>query len=435
MKRLIPNILLVALIILFSGCELNEVSLPSSKPIIDENLAMIDSSTVKTISDLNSIALEWKGVTSPEIKGYHIYRSKISENGESLARIYTIDSKYSTHYLDTNLQPDTQYMYAIATKGKNNTESPASQSVETSTKIRFPSVSFISALSDLPRQIKILWRPHSNSRVSKYIIQRSDTKTSKWKNIKTINKRLIVEHIDEDIGDNVEYSYRIQAVTFDGIESLPSDIATATTKPLPNGIDGLIVTTTEPKKIILTWKPPTSTEARYLKIYSNSSQHGSFKLISNAKLTDNTYVDNINEDGKQMFYKVTVVDKLDLESSILVAPTRGSTLEIPAHPMITLSMIEDDKVVINWKPSDDRTIKYNIYKIIKTNFFSKKEEKIENITDTRFEDKNIVRGIKYEYQIEAIDQFGLVSKKTSATTLILPDLDKVKEINATPTSK
>jgi len=433
MKRLIQFTLLLLSIILISGCSKNSVNLPSSKPIIDESLPIVDASSIRTIPDMGLIALEWKTFINPKVYGYHIYRSDILKNGEQLTRIATLKSKYTSHYLDTSLQPDKQYLYAIATMGKDNTESQPSKTITAATKQRFQSVSFITAISNLPRQIKLLWRPHTNPRVSHYRIERSNASTSKWKRIKTVKQRLQVEYIDTEIGDNVKYSYRIKAVTFDRIVSLPSQIVEATTKPLPEGIFTLKATYNIPSKIELSWQASNKNDLKYYNIYRANKSNGSYKFLAKQKLTNTSYEDVINENGAVKFYKITVVDEDGLESSKRVTPVMGKTLEVPRKPSITLAQIKDKEAIINWVAGDARTKSYNIYKTTIDGFFSRKTKVTKNITTTRYSDKDIKRGLSYKYSIEGVDKYGLVSKKTTQIPLSIPEIEE-KEEDAAPVS-
>ncbi len=52
---------------------------------------------------------------------------------------------------------------------------------------------------------------------------------------KNCKGRLQAEFIDANLDDNVIYNYKVTAVTFDNINSMPSQIVKAQTKPLPKG--------------------------------------------------------------------------------------------------------------------------------------------------------------------------------------------------------
>ncbi len=421
-KKSLYRLSLIVLIALFSGCTKQLGT--AEKPKIDRSLPVVDGTYIKTIPDIESVALEWKSINIVGAKGYYLIRADIQKGGK-FKRVAKIDNKYTTHYLDKDLEANSRYGYKIALLMEDDREAPASGSVEVQTLPRLESVSLIETISDLPRQIKILWRPHSNQRVEKYLIQRSTASNSKWKTIKTIKGRLKVEYIDDGLGDNETYMYRIKVKTFDKILSRPSVISTATTKALPGQISGLKATTNLPKKIQLSWGASPSEDVVSYNIYRANSANGYYSKLTTAPADHNRFDDMVEEDGKIYFYKITSVDKDELESKKdEITPTMGSTLAKPKTPKITLAQIQGNKLILNWQAGDDRTVSYNIYKKSKTGWMTSKTVVIPNVTGLRYEDHEVVRGVEYTYSMEAIDEYGLLSQRSEEVTSKLPKLSK-----------
>ena len=423
MKKLTTSILLASSLVVFSGCE---KELKVAKPNIDINIPTIDSKSIKSISDYQSIALEWKSVPEVDVSGYYIYRANMQKDGRKFKRIATLYNKYKTHYLDKNLESNSKYSCAISVVGKSDAESASSKAVMASTLPNFQSVSLITSISKLPRQIKILWRPHTNPRVKSYILEKLSPTESKWEEIAKIDDRYSVEFIDENLGDNETCMYRIRAVTFDNIVSDFSETTTAVTKSLPNKINKLSATKDLPRKIQLSWDRSSTEDVVYYKIYRGESVDGSFKLIGKAPLAHDRFDDTINEDEKIYFYKITTVDKDNLESDIKeVAPVMGSTLSKPKMPKITLAQIQGNKIILNWESSDDRAVTYNVYKNVKEGWSSTKAKLIPNVKGQRFEDPDVVRGVEYRYSIQSVDKFGIVSAKTKELAQMLPAIPDI----------
>jgi len=419
MIRSIKSIFLVGLLIIISGCN-KELATPE-KPKVDESLPMVESSSIKTIPDVTSIAIEWKKVDAIDGLGYYIIRADMQRDGK-FKRVGTVQNKYATHYLDTELEANSKYAYKISLFTSKGFESRASNSIDVSTLPNIQSVSLIQTISDMPQQIKVLWRPHTNPRIAKYIIERTSPTEPKWKEVAEVKQRYSVEYIDTKLGNNKTFMYRIKSVTFDGIVSDPSDISSATTKPLPRQISELEATTILPKKIQLSWGKSVTQDVVSYNIYRASSATGSYSKLGNALLEHNRFDDVISEDGKIYFYKITTVDKDKLESNIEeVKPVMGSTLEKPKMPKVTLAQIQGNKMILNWDAGDDRATSYNIYKIANEGW-SSKEKLIPNVTELRFEDPDVVRGIEYSYSIQAVDKHGLVSVKTEEVTSKLPKI-------------
>jgi hypothetical protein len=420
MGKLAKSLLLVGLILLISGCQ-DQLTTPI-KPKIDESLPVVEFESIKTIPDINAVALEWKAIDAAQAQGYYIIRADVQKGGK-FQRVATVQNKYATHYLDKDLMANSKYAYKISMFTKDDMESRASSSVEVLTLPNLESVSFVQAISELPRQIKILWRPHSNPRVKKYILEKTTPVKSKWEKLTEIEDRFNVEYIDDKLGDNEIYLYRIMAETFDGIVSNPSQIVSATTKPLPLQISKLEATRDLPKKIQLSWGKSKTPDVVEYNIYRASSANGFFSKIAKAVESHNRFDDMIQEDGEIYFYKITTVDKDSLESDIKqVSPVMGSTLAKPNVPQITLSQIQGNKVILNWVSTDDRTVSYNIYKTTQESFISSKEKLIPNVQGLRFEDPDVVRGVEYNYTLQAVDAYGLLSEKTQEVSIKLPKL-------------
>ena len=408
--------------ILTTGCELKQIDTPI-KPKIDETLPVVSKESIKTIPDMTDVAFEWQKVDDPSIKGYYIYRADALGDNK-LKRVAEIESKYTTHYVDEELEPSTQYLYAMSTIGKNGLESMATSPISAQTLPRLESVSYITAISNMPRQIKILWRPHENERIKYYQIQRKSPLETKWKKLKKVRGRLQVEYIDDGLKDNEIFSYRMVSVTFDGIESHPSQIVKAKTKPLPKGVENLTATKDMPKKIELNWEFSKTADVVAYNVYVSDTDSGSYSKIATIKSKHNGFAHLVNEDGKVQFYKITSVDKDSLETDKNFMPVMGSTLPKPKKPTVTLAQIQGEKAILNWVAGDDRTVGYNIYKTMHEGWGKSKKTKIRNIKELRYEDRDIARGIEYSYTIQAIDEYGLLSDETAETSLILPKLQE-----------
>ena len=406
---------------LLAGCGVNNKVNPPKQPQVDENLPNIESSKIRLLPDIKHVALEWQGTDIQEAQGYYIYRSEVQKEGEKLKRVAEVSDKYAKHYLDSGLNPSTQYIYAISVKGTNGVESKISQSVATQTLPILDSVSLLYATSQLPRKVRLEWRPHESYAVEKYVIERNTPKSPEWKKIKTIENRLNAEYIDDDLKDNETYSYRIKSITFDGIESKPSQIVTATTKPLPISISEPMASNDQPRKIILAWGHSPQKDVVAYNIYYSSSADGFYSKLKTVPVESNRIEHIVNEDNKKYFYKIATVDKDGLETNTKMLPVvMGATLSAPMQPTISLALIKDNTVILNWTKGDDRAVSYNIYKTTKKGFFDKSTKVIKDVQELRFEDKDITRGVSYEYEIQAVDRFNLVSEKSPSATLSMP---------------
>ena len=421
MKILIKSLLTMLLVFAFNNCAQKNLN-NSNISKIDQSLTPVDAATIKYLVDSTNVALEWKTVGDSRSNGYYIYRGEAENSNQILSLVKTFKSRYVSHYLDKNLKPNTNYLYAISSIGKNRLESNPSKSIKVKTMETIDSVSFLAAVSKLPGQIKIVWRPHTNLSIQHYLIQRKSFKDPEWKTVKKITGRLNAEHIDTGLGNNEPYLYQIISKSFDGVESKPSKIVEAKTKPLPLNVNNIQATKTLFRRIELSWDTQNTKDIKYYKIYRGSSPKDIFfGEIAKVNSDVSFYTDKINSDGKRKFYKITLVDKDNLESSLNFQPIMGKTQDELAKPIITLAQINtNNQAILNWISADNRTQSYNVYRTEKKGIFNSKTTFKKNITSLRYQDSDIKIGVKYEYQVQAVGKNGIKSKKTSPALLYLP---------------
>ena len=397
MKRLMQIVLGIGFL-LFSGCAIQPTP---AKPKIDPALPKV--SKVRTLSDINAIALEWTPIYDERIDGYYIYRGE----GNKLKRIKRVEDRYSSHYLDRDLKPDTLYTYQISVYTKDR-ESLPSEPVSVKTLPVPEAVPFIEAIDHLPREVKLIWRPHPYLRINSYIIQRSEPEDQKWKDVATVEGRLNAEYIDKGLEDNHIYYYRIIAKTCDGILSQPSKTVEANTKPRPSIVKGLQASKNLPKRIELHWQPNPEPDIVYYKVYKSLFEIGPY--LSIAKTKETNYVDLIKEDGVKRYYKVTAVDKDGLESFKQDVPAVGQTLPKPLPPVITQKSFDGHTLYISWTSPDNRAVSYIVKKREILGILNYKDYTYKNIRSTSFTDSGLKPGAKYIYKVYAVDSNGIVSE-------------------------
>lgn len=369
-------------------------------PPINPNLPEVIS--VKTKSAMNAIAFEWNTVKPGEqgvnydkdsIDGFKIYRGE-KQDGEKIL-IATISNKYSTHYVDNNLKPSTIYYYDFATYDKSGISRPIPKEVRTLDKL--PPISFVQSITNLPNMIKIVWRPHDDVSVRKYNIYRNKIDSSEWRKIASVEGRLNVEYID-NVKAGEHFRYEVSAETFDGIESDRSYSVDSHSKVLPSRVINLSATNNAPKKIILTWDMGEVRDFSHFNIYEKGFLGN--KLV--AKTANNTYSAEVEKDGEEKTYEVSIVDKDGLESDKV--SVTGNSLHKPQAPQITRARLDGRKVDLAWFSTDQRAVKF---RIVREN--GKEQKVFPDVIENNFIDTSIVEGEKYTYYVIAIDEFGIQS--------------------------
>ena len=403
-------------LLVFSGCG-SILPNPSDEIKIDKTLPIVKLTQNGVVEDMTSIAFEWNSITDGRVKGIYIYKQKNNQEGSELRHYKTINNRFATHFLDKDVTPDTSYIYSFKTFSKT-AESQMSEMKMLNSLPVLQSVVWIKSIGNMPRAAKLIWRPHSNQKVKLYIIERRTLEENSWKEIATIDGRHNAEYIDTKLKDDYVYKYRIRVETFDNIVSTPSEIVQIVTKPLPSHVKYIVATTDLPRKIVINWEKSTAQDFTSYYLYRSTSSDGSYALI--AKLQNHRFEDIIEEDAKEYFYRVSVVEKNGLESIHDKISIQGITLIKPQTPVLSAATIVNNNIEISWKNKDSRVKKYSIVKKSKTGWFDTKEEEFVDIKGTNFLDPEIGPNITYYYIVYAIDAHGIKSNPSIEVQIKTP---------------
>lgn len=407
----------VASLLILSGCGGNSPQ-PADQVTIDKTLPIVKLTERGTFVDMNAVAFEWSAIEDERVNGIYIYKQAMSEEGSNLSHYKTINNRFTTHYLDTEIKPDTAYAYSFKTFSKE-AESQMSKTKVINSLPVLQSVVWIQSLQNMPRTAKIIWRPHSNQKVKSYIIERRTLEEDKWNKIATVDGRLNAEFIDVNLKDQFVYKYRVRVVTYDGIISTPSEIVQVVTKALPVSIKHIVATTDLPRRIEINWEKSTTEDFSHYHLYRSDKSDGTYELI--ARLNNPTFTDIIEEDAKEYYYRVSAIEKNGLESIHDKVSIQGLTLMKPETPVLLEVKVIDNKIEIKWANKDKRVKKYSVIKKAKTGWFDAKDEEFIDIKGKKFIDAEIGPNITYYYQVFAIDQFGIKSKPSIEIEITTPN--------------
>ncbi len=422
MKLLSLSTLCAVSLLILSGCQgINPI--PKKKVVIDSTLPVVTLTKNGIMRDMKTVAFEWKNIKDPRVKSIYVYKRVSGEKASNeLAYYDTIDNRFKTHYLDANDEPNTKYSYAFRVVAKD-TQGKLSETYNVNTLPVLQSVAWIHSIAGLPRSAKIIWRPHENQRVESYIIERKTFKDETFKKIATLKGRLNAEYIDEDLADNAVYLYRIRVKTYDDIVSTPSEIVKSVTKALPKSVEYIRATKDLPKKIKIEWSASKQKDFNQYYLYRGKDIDSSFELI--AKLYNNHYTDNIDEDGKIYFYRVSVIDKDGLESEHDKNTIMGMTLPKPDAPVITGIKLIDSGVELSWKKTDPRITSFNILRKHRTSWLKETTKEYKNIFKNSFVDNNINPDSTYTYTVYGVDENGIVSKPSTEVKIKTAESNKI----------
>jgi len=397
---------LTVLTITFSGCVGTSLNLKKDSSIVDASLPTVELTQNGVVADMQAIGFEWHSINDPRVKGVYIYKQVLDKDQSEYEQYDTIKNRFVTHYVDDDIEPETQYSYYFKTFSKESVSKSSKEIAITSLPI-LDSVSWIHVVQDMPRTAKIIWRPHINQLVKSYTLERK-TLSDDWDKLETIKGRLNAEYIDTDLKDNFVYKYRIRVNTYTGITSEPSAEVKVVTKALPKRLDDITATKDLPKKIKLNWPKTKNPDFVHYNIYRSDEIDGSYDLVISTKV--NEFIDDIDEDGKNYFYRVSVIDKDGLESKHEVKSVHGKTLIKPMTPFLVGAKMKGTNLEISWKSKDTRVKSHIVTKKTKKSWINTKSEEFVDIKGNSFIDMAIEPKTTYFYTVYSVDEFGLKSE-------------------------
>jgi len=413
--------LFTAFLLIFSGC-VGSVPAPQQEAAIDTTLPMVKITKNGILSDMQTVAFEWNSINDPRVKGIYIYKATLGKKSTPLKYFKTIKGRFSTHFIDEDIRPDTEYAYSFKTFSAE-AEGRETPIIKVHSLPVLKSIAWIYGKTGMPRTAKIIWRPHNNHGVKSYLIERKTVEDKKWKKLATVEGRLNAEYIDGDLDDNHVYQYRIRVQTYDGIISSPSQEVKIVTKALPKSIRTIKVSKSLPKKIKISWEKSKAKDFSQYYLYRSENIDGSYKLI--AKLYNNHFIDKIDEDGQVYFYKISVIDKDGLESLHDKLSAKGQTLAKPEAPQLMQATLTTNSIHVTWNKTDTRSRSFVLVRKYKKGWFKTITQEFKGLKNTQYIDTNIVPNSQYTYTVYSVDKYGIVSNPSKEVTVVTPESDKV----------
>ena len=178
---------------------------------------------VKILAMQNSVGFEWNKVVDKRVRGINIYRAIPKTMGnQTFRRIGSSSNRYATHFVDSNVKPNSQYLYTLTTftLGK---ESKHGKVHRVETKEALYAVSFEKAYALNNKVIKLLWKPHADKSINSYIVERS-VNNGKWEYVVKLDGQLMVEYVDTFVHSGNSYRYRVIAKAYNNIMTKPSRV-------------------------------------------------------------------------------------------------------------------------------------------------------------------------------------------------------------------
>ena len=199
-------------LLIFSGC-----GSVQGLMIYEKDASLNTITQIKALPAINTVGFEWQKIEDSRVRGINIYRGTPQNKEQSFKQIGSINNRYATHFVDTQVSPNTEYVYTFTTFSLGK-ESEHGKVLYVKTRPTFRPVSFVKAYKVASDAVKVLWKPHADPRINAYIIQRA-VDGGEWQYVALAKGQLMVEYIDIFVRSNHAYQYRIIAKSYDGIEA------------------------------------------------------------------------------------------------------------------------------------------------------------------------------------------------------------------------
>lgn len=428
MKKQIQILLLTVLILSFSACSNRKYSIDNLKlpnvQLFGEKKLDRSLSTVKglqTKSNMSQVALQWTPKTEENIAGYRIYRGDSRGNYKLIA---TLTDKYSSHYVDRNINDYIDYSVSVYTE--DGRESKARSIKKRAKRLRLTKPEIIEVSNDYPDRVKIIWKLKEKRKgkvklgeaeklkeynfIKSYIVQRKGKNTTQWVNIATLSSGLSAEYIDKDVRAGEIYYYRVRSQALDGTISIPSNAVKGSSKKLPRTIPWIKATDNLARVIQITWE--SRNNISHYNLYSSSLKDSLYTFL--AKTKKRSYTDKFDVDGITRYYRVTAEDKYGLESRQSVMAI-GKTIAAANAPVIESALVKENYVQLKWKAAGSAR-KFTIVKKYWDKFLPQKEE-ITDYKSTIYRDSKIKPDKRYTYYIISYDKVGVESLPSKEVVL------------------
>ena len=401
--------------------------------------------------NFGQVSLSWNASTRDAdggeltgLVGYIVFRSKGTTN--SFVPVDTVDTN-TRQFVDTNLESLTSYFYTVTAIDSSGNESARATSVSAQTN--GPDQVAPEAPSDLvavaaatAAQITISWSPPTRDAdgseltgLSSYVILRSKDTNTAFAPIDTVttdNNR----YVDSGLAASTTYFYALRAIDNSSNSSARSSSASAKTA----GIDSPagIAAASGIRKITVSWTASSEDNLIGYNVYRSTRSDQSFSRLTGVEGTSfstgqTAYIDSNLTGGATYFYKVsTVTSDGESSQSTFVGATVQSDDRSPAAPTLVKgeSVTSDpEKINLTWKaPTTDSNgsdltglESYLVYRAAAT---AGPYTLVGTVTATAFQDTGLAAVTTYFYQVEAVDQVGNVSSRSTTISAITSGVDK-----------
>ena len=407
--------------------------------------------------EIGRIELSWQASGDEDLSGYNVYRSTRSDQGYELlpSREGTSFTTGQTTYVDSNLTGGQLFFYEIsAVISQTESEHSVFVSAVAEADESAPAApADLAAIADASAaRITLSWSAPATdgsggelTGLASYIVSRSKDDASSFVAVDTLAEgetRLV----DADLEASTLYFYTVSAVDPDGNTSSRSSAVSARTAGIaaPSGVSA----TSGIKLIVVSWQASDDEDLFGYNVYRSTRSDQGYERLPGIEGTSYTtgqtaYIDSGLTGSLTFFYQISVVTSAgESERSAFDGATVQSDARAPGRPsFVDGSPVEGnpEQLSIDWKaPTADLTGEdltgLSRYLIYRSDSVDGKFELIGESATNAFVDTGLVAQTTYYYQIEASDEDGNVSPRSTTAILTTGGVDIPENVRLSATT-
>ena len=404
---------------------------------------------------IGRIELGWQASGAEGLLGYNVYRSARSDEGyEKLASLEgTSFTTGQTTYVDSNLTGGQLYFYKVSAlvEGAESESSIFVSATAEGDEVAPAAPGDLVAIADASASsITLNWSAPTQdgnggelTGLASYIISRSKDDASGFAAIDTIAAGT-TQFVDPALDASTLYFYAISAVDASGNTSSRSGSVSARTAGIASPFG--VAAAGGIERIVVSWQASDEEDLLGYNVYRSARSDEEYERLTGVEGTAYTtgqteYTDSGLTGGAVFFYKVSVVTATgESELSAFDGATVTSDIRAPAAPSFidgTPVIGKPGQIELVWNaPTTDYNgseltglARYTIYRADSANGRYEIIGRVENAT--AFIDTGLTTQTIYYYRMEALDQAGNVSPRSSAVAINTGGVDMPKNVRLT----
>jgi fibronectin type 3 domain-containing protein len=415
-------------------------------------------SGVLATDGIGRIEINWNAVDSDDLLGYEVYRSTSPD--QTFTRLEgdggDTFTTGRTSFVDSTVAAEQLFYYKVAAV----TSSLLSErSVFVSGRAAADDVApasptdLVAIADDAQVLVSLSW---TGSRLdqgggeltglTEYIVFRSKGTSSALAALDTIDASSTT-YADTALQAATTYYYAISSLDGSGNVSPRSSTESATTQgigaPTNVGVTGNV------KSITVSWTASDEEDLQGYNVYRSSRSDQDYTRLTGTEATSYTtgqtsYIDSNLAGGQILFYRVSVVTVTgESEQSAFDGATVQTDTRAPAAPaFLAGEPISDDpeRLSLSWRApssdSDGSTLTgVSLYRIYRATASDGDYQQIATSTTLSYDDSGLEQRTTYYYQVEALDDDGNISSRSSTAAVTTSGVDlptNVRLVASTP---